>query len=90
MASLGPLGRAYTVRCGAGFLDHAVALIGSVVAWDDIQEMFDLYLSRIPERGHRVVGELYGLTLMTQPPLTVFYNIIYDDHVVELLEVELV
>jgi hypothetical protein len=90
MASSGPLGSAYAVRCAPGFIERAAELIGSVEAWDEIQETFDQYLSRIPDYGHVVIGELRAISLLSNPLLTVYYTVIHDDRVVELLELELV
>jgi hypothetical protein len=90
MASSGPRGKAYPVRCAPGFVEHAAKLIGSFRAWDEIQETFDQYLSRIPDYGHEVTGELRAISLLTDPLLTVYYTVIHDDHVLELLEVKLV
>jgi plasmid stabilization system protein ParE len=66
----------------------AVALVGDVRVWDEIQQNFDLRLSRIPDFGHLIVDNLYGVIVYGPTGnLVVYYHVNDEEEVIELLEV---
>jgi hypothetical protein len=86
-----PLAKNFTVRCGDGFLEQARNLVGSLELWDEIQENFDINLARDPYAGDHVVANVYGLNVLgPSGTVTVFYLVIEEEQVVELLEAVIV
>jgi uncharacterized phage-associated protein len=88
--SSGSLGESFTLREAPGFLSRAVLLIGSPERWDEIALNFSLLLCRVPAHGELVVSGLRAISLLTSPPLTVYYRVVDQEGVVELLEIQVI
>lgn len=88
MGLLRPLPKPYGVRCEDGFIDMAVALVGTIQLWDDIQQNFDLNLCRRPDYGERIVDDLYGLLVYAPGgDIVVYYHVDDGAQMIELVEV---
>jgi len=62
--------RWYRVVESAEFTRQATGLVGSFARWENIKEFIDQHLARDPRRGKPIIGtELYGISLLTSPPL---------------------
>jgi hypothetical protein len=58
------------------FTAQASKYLGSVRGWDEIKEFIDQYLARNPKVGRKIPNaNLYGLSLLTNPPLTIYYSV---------------
>lgn len=80
-------GLPYVVVEGPTFLKRAGRLTGSVKAWDEIKEFFDLYVARNPDIGKLVPGtNVYAMPLETNPPLTIYYTVDNDSETVTLVD----
>jgi hypothetical protein len=88
MASSRPPARNFAYREADGFLDRAVQLVGSAEEWDEISLNFAPLLCNAPDYGEVVVGDLRAISLLTDPPLTVYYRVIEHERAVEMLTVE--
>ncbi len=72
----GPPSSNYGVEESEGFLASISNIIGSVRRWDEIKETIDLDLARDPYVGQEIPGTaLRAVTILSQPPLTLYYSV---------------
>ncbi len=69
----------------------ASALVGGVKEWDEVQQNFDHYLSRLPEYGNQIGPDFFGLPIWTRGDeiIVVYYHVNEAEKVIELLEAHL-
>jgi len=82
--------RPYTVRETHYFIEQVELLTDTIEVWDEIKETIDLDLARNPRAGRQIPEtQLYAVTVLSDPALTVYYTI--DDHnkIITLVEVHL-
>ena len=81
----------YTVKETDYFIEQVGFLVHEIRRWDEIKETIDLDLARNPhEAGHQIPETaLYAITLLSEPPLTLYYAVDDDEGVVTLVEVHL-
>ncbi len=69
------------------FTQQASRLLGSIGRWDEIKEFIDQHLARNPKVGHHIERtKLYGISLLTTPALTLFYEVDDSESVIRLVE----
>jgi plasmid stabilization system protein ParE len=84
-----PAGSWYGCRAADGFIEKAVAIVGGIDLWDEIQQDFDNNLVRLPTYGTPVMGDMYGLIVLLKPTgrAVVFYRAIVEEQVIELVDI---
>ena len=80
----------YTVKETHYFLEQMGLLVSRIERWDEIKETIDLDLARNPRAGMRIPDtQLYAVTVLSEPPLTVYYTIDDQAQILTLVEVHL-
>lgn len=80
----------YTVKETDYFVKQVVLLTGEIEAWDEIKETIDLDLARNPRAGQEIPEtELYAVTILSEPSLTVYYTVDDENEILTLVEVHL-
>lgn len=81
----------YEFRETRDFLAHVQRILGSVQRWDEIKESIDLDLVRDPYIGHLVPGTyVHAVAIRSNPPLTLYYHINEQTHIINPLEIHLI
>ncbi len=82
--------RPYTVKETHYFIEQVEFLTETIEVWDEIKETIDLDLARKPRSGRRIPEtQLYAVTVLSDPPLTVYYTIDDETETITLVEVHL-
>ena len=80
----------YIVKETHYFIQQVGFLTETIEAWDEIKETIDLDLARNPRAGQRIPKtQLYAVTVLSDPPLTVYYAIDDESKTIVLVEVHL-
>lgn len=80
----------YIVKETDYFVEQVELLTGEIEAWDEIKETIDLDLARNPRAGQEIPEtELYAVTTLSKPSLTVYYTVDDENEIVTLVEVHL-
>jgi len=67
---------AYEIIEHPEFLVQASNLTGSIRNWDEIKNTIDNDLAREPHAGELLSGtRLYGVSIASNPPLTLYYTV---------------
>lgn len=71
-------------------MEQVRLLAGSIDRWDEIKSAIDLDLARNPfEAGHLIPETaLYAVTILSDPPLTLYYTADKQEKVITLVEVQ--
>lgn len=80
----------YIVKETRYFLEQVELLVSKIEKWDEIKASIDLDLARNPRAGMPIPEtQLYAVTILSEPPLIVYYTIDYGSQVLTLVEVHL-
>lgn len=80
----------YIVKETRYFLEQVELLVSKIEKWDEIKASIDLDLARNPRAGMPIPEtQLYAVTVLSEPPLTVYYTIDYGSQLLTLVEVRL-
>lgn len=80
----------YIVKETRYFLEQVELLVSKIEKWDEIKASIDLDLARNPRAGMPIPEtQLYAVTILSEPPLTVYYTIDYGSQILTLVEVHL-
>lgn len=84
-------GSPYVVKETDYFVEQVRLLTGQIEVWDEIKETIDLDLARNPKAAGQKIPEtqLYAITTLTDPSLTVYYTFDDDNEIVTLVEAHL-
>ena len=87
---MGSLDRTYTVKETHYFIEQVEFLTNKIEVWDEIKETIDLDLARNPRAGRQIPEtQLYAVTVLSDPALTVYYTIDDENEIITLVEVHL-
>jgi hypothetical protein len=75
-------------REATGFLDKAARLVGSARVRDEIARVLEMDLLTVPSFGEALFDEFRAVTLLTDPQLTVFYQVLYAENLIEFVDIE--
>lgn len=80
----------YIVKETRYFLEQVELLVSKIERWDEIKASIDLDLARNPRAGMPIPEtQLYAVTILSEPPLIVYYTIDYGSQILTLVEVHL-
>lgn len=80
----------YIVKETRYFLEQVELLVSKIEKWDEIKASIDLDLARNPRAGMPISEpQLYAVTILSEPPLIVYYTIDYGSQILTLVEVHL-
>lgn len=80
----------YIVKETRYFLEQVELLVSKIEKWDEIKASIDLDLARNPRAGMPIPEtQLYAVTILSEPPLIVYYTIDYGSQILTLVEVHL-